>query len=67
MKTNKGLIVLKPEVVIARLNLMIKNNIGDNQTNLDVKKMVQSGELEGYECPENPMNFSIGVKSNASK
>ena len=67
MKTNKGLTVLKPEITIARLDLMIKNNIGDLQTNLDVKKAVQLGELEGYECPENPMNFSIGLKTKNVK
>lgn len=63
MKMNRRMIVLRPEVTIARLDLMIANCVGDREMNEYAKLMVQSGEVEGYECPENPMLFTIGYKN----
>lgn len=58
------LIPLRPEVTLARLDLMIANKIGNRDINEEVKIMVQLGELEGYENPDNPLHFTIGTKDN---
>lgn len=65
MRKSKPAIVLKTEIVLARLKTMMLANKIDHELALEVQDMVLSGQAEAYECPENPMLFSLGVKTNA--
>jgi hypothetical protein len=62
MRKSKPRIVLKTEIVLARLKTMMLANKIDHDLALEVQEMVLTGQAEAYECPENPMMFSLGVK-----